>query len=140
MTEQERAEMYREFLVNEGYAAKIDEDGDVFFKCEGMTFLILITDDDEFFRLVCPDFWSIEDDAERTRVVLAAGEVNARIKVAKVYPVRDDTWASVEMYCSPPSAVLPVLLRAMGTLRGIVRAFGDAMHESAWSSASGRRS
>lgn len=130
MTEQERAEMYREFLVNEGYAAKIDEDGDVVFKCEGMTFFISITDDDEYFRLICANFWSIEDDAERARVVLAAGEVNARIKVAKVYPVQDDTWASLEMYCSPPSAVLPVLLRAMGTLRGIVSAFRDAMHES----------
>ena len=130
MTEQERAEMYREFLVNEGYAAKIDEDGDVVFKCEGMTFFISITDDDEYFRLICANFWSIEDDAERARVVLAAGEVNARIKVAKVYPVQDDTWASLEMYCSPPSAVLPVLLRAMMTLRGIVSAFRDAMHES----------
>jgi len=130
MTEHDRAEMYRELLVNEGYAAKIDEDGDVIVRCEGMIFEILITDDDEFFCLACRDFWSIEDDAERTRVVLAASEVNARIKVAKVYPVRDDTWASLQMYCSPPSAVLPVLLRAMGTLRAIISAFRDAMHES----------
>ena len=129
MTALERAELYRAFLAEAGYAPKIDEDGDVLFKCEGMTFFIRVDDDDEFFRLVCPNFWPINSDEERDRVVHAAAAVNNSIKVAKVYPVRDDTWASVEMYCSPPDAVLPVLLRAMGTLRGIVSEFRKEMHE-----------
>ena len=125
----ERAELYRAFLAEEGYAPKIDEDGDVVFKCEGMVFFISVDDDAEYFRLVCADFWSIDSHAERDRVVHAAAAVNSLVKVAKVYPVRDDTWASVEMYCSPPDAVLPVLLRAMGTLRGIVSEFRKEMHE-----------
>ncbi len=129
MTASERAELYRNFLAEEGYAARIDDDGDVVFKCEGMTLFISVDDDDEFFRLVCPNFWPIDSDEERDRVVHAAAAVNSSIKVAKVYPVRDDTWASVEMYCSPPDAVLPVLLRAMGTLRGMVTEFRRAVHE-----------
>ena len=35
MTKSERAEMYRSYLAEEGYAPKIDDDGDVRFKYEG---------------------------------------------------------------------------------------------------------
>ncbi len=130
MTASERAELYRNFLAEEGYAARIDDDGNVVFKYHAMTFFISADEDDEeFFRLVCPNFWSIDSDEERDHVVHAAAAVNSSIKVAKVYPVRDSTWASVEMYCSPPDAVLPVLLRAMGTLRGMVTEFRRAVHE-----------
>jgi hypothetical protein len=129
MTEQERAEMYREFLADEGYVPRLDEDGDVVFRCEGMTFVITIDEDEQFFRMVCPNFWSIDSEEELDRVAHAACEVTARIKVAKVYPVEGDTWASVEMYCTPPEAVLPVLLRAIGTLRTVIGDFQRAMRE-----------
>ncbi len=130
MTASERAELYRNFLAEEGYAARIDDDGDVVFKCEGMTFFISADEDDEeFFRLICPNFWGIDSEEARDRVVHAAAAVNSSIKVAKVYPVRDSTWASVEMYCSPPDAVLPVLLRAIRTLHSVVTQFWENILE-----------
>lgn len=121
--------MYREFLADSGYAPKIDEDGDIVFRYEGMTFFIQVDDDEEFFRVLCPNFWKIESDDERNRVAQAACQVNARIKVAKVWPHRDDTWASVEMYCSPPDVLLPVFVRSLDTLRGIIREFRQEMHK-----------
>jgi len=129
MTEHERAEMYREFLAEEGYVPRLDEDGDVVFKCEGMTFIIVTEEDEQYFRMVCPNFWSIDSEEELDRVAHAACEVTSRIKVAKVYPVEGNTWAAVEMYCSPPEAVLPVLRRAISTLRHVINAFQSAMRE-----------
>jgi hypothetical protein len=129
MTEHERAEMYREFLAEEGYVLRLDDDGDVVFKCEGMTFIIVLEADEQYFRIVCPYFWSIDSEEELDHVAHAACEVTSRIKVAKVYPVEGDTWAAVEMYCSPPEAVLPVLLRAIRTLRHVITAFQIAMRK-----------
>lgn len=66
MTASERTELYRNFLAEEGYAARIDDDGDVVFKCERMTFFISADEDDEdFFSLVCPHFWPIDSEEAR---------------------------------------------------------------------------
>ncbi len=80
----------------------IDEDGDVAFKCEGRTHVILIDpDDDTFFNLALPCFWSIESEQERAKVAQVAQFATAQTKVAKVYPTKDNTIAAVEMFCSP---------------------------------------
>jgi hypothetical protein len=39
MTKQQRSEMYHKFLLEEGYAPKIDDDGNVVFKCEAGTYI-----------------------------------------------------------------------------------------------------
>lgn len=102
MTKQERSEMYRKYLTEEGYAPKIDDDGDVRFKYEGRYYFIAVDEnDEEFFQLVFPNFWTIESDAERDKVAKAAIQATAKTKVAKVFPVNDNTWALIEMFCSP---------------------------------------
>jgi hypothetical protein len=52
--------------------------------------------DEEFFRLIFifPAFWSIDSDQERTRAMLAAASATAETKVAKVFLVGDNTYAS----------------------------------------------
>lgn len=51
------AEMYRLFLLEEGYAPSIDDDGDVRFKFEGGDYFVLIDrEDEDYFRLVYPAF------------------------------------------------------------------------------------
>jgi hypothetical protein len=122
--------MYREFLSEEGYAPKIDGDGDVIFKYEGKTYLIIVEDrDEEFFRLVYPYFWPIESNAERAKVVEAALHATAQTKVVKVFPVKDDTWAAIEMFCSPPQAFKAVFRRSLSALRAGVEAFREKMNE-----------
>lgn len=130
MSKQQRAQMYKDFLSEEGYAPKLDEDGDVAFKCEGLNYLILIDeDDDEYFHLVFPGFWPIESEAEREQVLQAAAQATANTKVAKVFPVRDTTWAAIEMFCDPPESFKPVFRRSMSALRAGVQSFVDKMRE-----------
>ena len=51
-----------------------------------------------FFRLVFPNFWEIESDGERAQALGAAQEATADTKVAKVFLVKDNVWASVELF------------------------------------------
>ena len=131
MTKQERAELYRAFLAEEGYVPRIDGDGDVAFKFEGGSYVIIVDEkDDQFFRLVFPGFWSIESDEERARVEKAALEATAQTKVAKVFPVRDDTWATIELFCTPVEAFKPVFKRSIAALKSAVDTFRRRMHEA----------
>ncbi len=130
MTKQERAEMYRSYLAEEGYVPKIDSDGDVAFKCEGRTYVILIDpDDDTFFNIALPCFWSIESEEERAKVAHAAQYATAHTKVAKIYPTKDNTIAAVEMFCSPPEAFKAVFERAIRALQSSVMSFRNKMNE-----------
>jgi len=128
MTKPERAEMYKSYLAEEGYIPKIDGDGDVLFKYEGKTYAIIIDpDDDIFFNLAIPGFWSIESEEERAQVAQAALFATSRTKVAKVYPTKDNTVASVQMFCSPPEAFQAVFERALCALQDSVQTFRKKM-------------
>ncbi len=128
MSKQKRAQMYFDYLRNEGYTPVIDDDGDVKFKREGMTYYILVPDtDEEFFRIVFPNFWSIDSERDRAKVEQAALHATAETKVAKVFPVKDDTWATIELFCSPPEAFRAVFPRSMRALSAAVDTFVEKM-------------
>ena len=124
MTRAERAQMYEAYLREEGYSPKVDEDGDIVFKIEGRVYLIMIPEDDEeFFRIIFPNFWSIGSEEERVKVNTACMEATKDTKVAKVFPVRDNTWASIELFCMPPESFRLVFRRCMSALRRAVDTF-----------------
>ncbi len=125
-----QAQMFFDFLVSEGYRPEIDEDGDVLFRREGRVYLILVDeDDDEFFRLVFPNFWSIDNEFEREKAEKAALYASAKTKVAKVFTVRDNVWASIEMFCSPLENFKPVFERSIRALNVAVQSFAEKMRE-----------
>jgi hypothetical protein len=124
MSKQDRAEMYRSYLAEEGFSPKFDSDGDVVFKYEGRSYVIIIDEnDEEFFRLVFPNFWSIDTDEERDKVLMAANYSTAKTKVTKIFTVRDDTWAAIEMFYSPPEAFKIGFRRALSALQTGVNNF-----------------
>jgi hypothetical protein len=128
MTKQERAELYRQYLVEQGYAPRIDEDGDVAFKYEGGSYWIMVDDTDEtFFRVIFPNFWSIDSEDERVKVTYAALHATERTKVAKVFIVGNNTWSSIEMFCSPPDVFKPVFSRSLRALQTSVDNFREKM-------------
>lgn len=130
MDVESRREVIMEYLREEGYVPKIDDDGDVMFKCEGRTYYVILdASDEQFYRLVFPNFWSIDDDAERSGVVAAAQAATAKTKVAKVFPVKDDTWASIELFLPNPESFTQVFSRSMSALRAVVQSFRDAMEQ-----------
>lgn len=126
----ERVEMYRQFLAAEGYAPQVEAEGVLVFKSEGKVYLIMPDDKDEvYFRLLMPNFWSIENEPERRKVLKAAAFANAQTKVAKIFPLGDNTCASIELFCSPPDAFKPVFKRALSAIRTAVDNFVSKMRE-----------
>ena len=130
MTKTELAEMYRGYLAEEGYVPHIDEDGDIVFKFEGASYLVAIDEDDpEFFRLVLPNICPIESEREGELVLRAAMHSTAKTKAVKVYPVRDNTWAALEMFCAPPETFKSVFQRCLRALQTGVRQFRERLNE-----------
>jgi hypothetical protein len=122
------AAVYVQFLVDEGFDPDIDDAGDVMFECGGRTYYLMVDDDDpDYFRLLFPNFWSVDSEAEHRRALLAAAEVTAEIKVAKVYVLGDDTQAAVEMFLADPADLGRVFPRALRAVQGAVRRFCEIM-------------
>lgn len=127
-----KSELFENYLREEGYVPKIDDDGDVIFKKEGLTFILFGAEDDpEFFRIALPNFWEIESEEERQRVMTAAAVVNANVKVVKIFPVRDNVWASVEQFVSPIENFAAVFERSIRVLMAGVDQFRKAMRNEA---------
>ncbi len=134
MNRQQLTKMYSDYLTAEGYQPTIDADGDVRFKSEGFTYYIIIDDKDErYFRLLFPNFWSIDDGEELARALVAANYATMVTKVAKVYVRNDgkDTSASIEMFVDPPEQFAKTFPRCMSALRTAVNTFVEKMKEMA---------
>ncbi len=127
MTKDERINMYTAYLKGEGYSPESIKEG-VVFKAEGKTYVIMVDENDEqFFRLVFPNFWSIDNDKERVKVVAASSQATAATKVAKIFPVENNTWGTIELFVASPDAFKGVFTRSMGALQAAVQNFVQAM-------------
>ncbi len=126
----QRIQVYYDFLKNEGYLPQLDRDGNIVFKVEGRTYLVLLDEQDEpFFRLVFPNFWRIESEEERHKVERAALIATAGTKVAKIFPISDNTWGTIEMFAATPESVLPVFMRSLSALNTAVMKFVEEMRK-----------
>jgi len=124
--------MYRDYLSGEGFMPSLDDDGDVVFKKEGRTYIIVIDEnDEEFFRLVFPNFWPIESEDEREKVIKASCDATAKTKVAKIFPVRDNVWGTIELFVETPGSARAVISRSMSALMAAVDTFAQSMRGEA---------
>ncbi len=130
MTVKDRTALYLDYLRKEGFNAEMDADGDVKFKYEGKTYyFILDKEDEEFFRLVFPNFWSLDGPAERAKAEKAAFVATSATKVAKVLLVGDNVWAMIEMFVSDPAYPTTIFPRSMSALRYSVSTFVEEMNK-----------
>jgi Putative bacterial sensory transduction regulator len=121
--------LYQDYLTEEGYRPTVDDDGDLVFKCEGKVYILYASESDKsFFRLVFPNFWAIESEEERQRVYQSCTLANAQVKVAKIYTVGDDTWASVELFLAEPEHFKPVFERSLRAVEAAVDMFVEKMN------------
>lgn len=126
-----KADVFLDFLKEEGFTPKVDDDGDIVFKREGLTYILFVNEDDEeFVRIDLPNVWEIESLGERQMVMAAAAEVNRQVKVAKVVPMGDNVWVSAQLLVDPIENVSKILPRAMNVLSLAVREFSDAMRKN----------
>jgi len=120
----------REILAEEGFRPDIDEDGDITFKYQGYSILIMPDEDDELYlRFVLPNFWPIESEAEREQAVETSVKVTRRVKAAKVFPVKDQMWATVEIFLSSEKCLKDVLDRILSVLHVSVETFAEEMRK-----------
>lgn len=131
MTQREtNVQLMLDWLTREGYRPNIDKDGDLVFKREGKTFLILFEEgDDLFMRLVFPNFWSIDTETERLQIAQACTSATANTKVAKVFPVGDNVWASIELFCPSVAQFQAVFDRSLSALGASVDRFIREMRQ-----------
>lgn len=121
----------KNYLEEEGFRPKIDEDGDIVFKYEGGTYFIDSDKADELFiRIGFPNFWPIENDDERTRAIKAAHELTKDIKVAKIYVVDGHVWGTVELFLNDEDTFASIFPRCMLALQGAVQGFISSMEKN----------
>jgi len=125
-------------LTEEGFRPDIDEDGDLIFKYEGNVFFIeLDEDDDSFVKLVLPNFWEIESEAEREAACKAALDATAQIKVAKVFPIENQMFSSAELFLPSEESLVPVLSRLLEVVNGAAGLFAETMRDEYMDDADG---
>jgi hypothetical protein len=102
-------------LEQEGYrGVEADEDGDVRYKAEGKSLVMIFNDRDPgYLRLALPSFWPIDDDAERDKAYRVGNSISRDNKcVAVVVTPNDNVWATAEWLTTGPDAVNgPMLVR-----------------------------
>lgn len=124
--------MYLNYLKKEGYVPELDSDGDVKFKKEGYGYFIDISAqerDPHYLRIIFPNFWSIDNDLERLEVLAAADYVNSDIKVVKLYTVKDNVWATVEIFLANKQDFKEIFPRLMSVLSGGIESFAKKMKQ-----------
>ena len=128
---QEKTQMYIDFLKGEGYGPTLDKDGDVQFKYEGKSYYIDVNDDDRYFRLVFPAFWSIDSEEELARVLIACDHATNATKVVKVATIgkHKDVSAGAEIFLSEPGDFKAVFQRCLNAIQGAVRYYKEKMAE-----------
>lgn len=123
-----QAEAYIEFLQAEGYRPELDDAGDIVFKCEGRYYCVTVDEDDPlYFRLVFPNFWSIDSEPERHWARVAAAEVTAEFKVVKLYSQHDEMQAATELFLARSGDFKLLFERCITALQGAVRRFCEVM-------------
>jgi hypothetical protein len=91
MDTQERKQFYMDFLKEEGYVPKIDDDGDIVFKFEGDKYFIESdSDDPKYFRMTSGGEWDYENDGEKLKLLKAASDTNGEMKMVKIAIVDDN--------------------------------------------------
>jgi hypothetical protein len=130
-TKGELQEMYMDYLREQGYAPSVDSDGDVVFKIEGGSYYIAVDEDDPgYFRIVYPNFWEIESEAERQKASAVIMRANRTTKIAKVYITSwDNTCVDADILLNAPEDFILHFERVISTIQTARREFIDGMHE-----------
>ena len=123
-----KKKLFMRYLREEGFRPRIDEDDDIVFKFQGKTHFIETNESDEsYFRLIFPNFWQIDTPEAESHALVVMSEVNAEIKVAKIYQRKDSIHATVEMFIDPMEGFKQVFPRCLGCIQAAVAAFREKM-------------
>ncbi len=121
-----KQEFVLEFLRDEGYRPSLDDVGDIAFKKEGSWFFVILDDNDEqYYRILKPDFWSIDSPEELERACKVASKSSGGTKVSKVFLTEalDSVVAVSECFQPNVEAFTVVFDRMMSALLSVSNDF-----------------
>ena len=121
MSKAERVVMYAQYLTENGFPPEVYQD-EVRFKFEGGLYQIFAFDDQDYFRIVYPNFHPFRA-SEREKVEIAAINAIGSTKAAKVVVYEDNVSVAVELFFSPHAGFRDVFRRIIGALQYAVQAF-----------------
>lgn len=113
------------FLEKEGYRPQLDEsDGEVTFKCEGLTYSYYPDEqDDQFFALRLPAIYDVNEE-NKPIVLEAIDKVNKDLKVVKLYTIADKTvFVAFEIFMDATPDIASIAPRAIHLLAHARTAF-----------------
>ncbi len=122
-------DLHLEFLTEQGFRPRADEEGDIHFLYEGRHHFIMEAQEETYFHLLFPNFFPLANKAEIEQAALAASAASRVTKVAKVYlnPALDNVCASVELLVASPTDVHGQFLRCLGILATATGKFLEEM-------------
>jgi hypothetical protein len=132
MSRRQMQDMYVSYLKEQGYQPNIDSDGDVVFKAEGGTYYIIVDENDlGSFRILYPNFWSVESLDEKTKIYEVANYINRTTKVIKVFlnSRGDNTSMDVNIFIARPEDFKLHFQRMIDLLLSERREFREKMNE-----------
>ncbi|NLN92705.1 MAG: hypothetical protein GX130_05255 [Candidatus Hydrogenedens sp.] len=126
---EERLKTYLKHLTDEGYSPEIQKDGAIHFKFEGGNYLIILDEEDEeYFCLLYPNFYSVETDKEKILVMQAMSHVTCKTKYVKLFLMSDKLCATVEHAFSSPESFFIYFKESLKRLQTGVHLFGATMY------------
>jgi hypothetical protein len=124
--------MYLSYLRGEGYSPRVDDEGDIAFEKNDLNFYILVDEDDlEYFNLLFPGIYSVDNQQDRQRAADAISKVNRERKVAKVYLNSEETTVSVaaEIFVRRPGDFAGTFTRMFNNVLLAAQDFLEAMED-----------
>ena len=119
------SELVFNYLKEQGLCPKYDEDNDIVFKYQMLTFVFFNNDEDGiFFRLSLPGIYDVTDE-NRVAVLEAMNEVNKMVKVVKLFIPNDDVWASTEITMDSTPVLDDMVPHLLNILIGARKIFYD---------------
>ena len=119
------SELVFNYLKEQGLCPKYDEDNDIVFKYQMLTFIFFNSDEDGiFFRLSLPGIYDVTDE-NRVAVLEAMNEVNKMVKVVKLFIPNDDVWASTEITMDSTPVLDDMVPHLLNILIGARKIFYD---------------
>ena len=119
------SEMVFDYLKQQGLCPNYDNDNDIVFKYQMLTFIFFNNDEDQqFFRLALPGIFDVTEE-NRVTVLEAMNEVNKMMKVAKLLIPRNDVWVSTEIMMDSTPVLDDLIPRLLNILMGARKEFYD---------------
>lgn len=104
-----------EILKNEGYAPLKDDEGDIYVKVQGVTFFVIIPDDDtSFVRVWLPKFYRLQNEQESARAYRIINQLNKEYRTGKIFiDEENELHCSAEFFIDPNDVQLKDILIRM---------------------------